>query len=353
MIQCIRAGLGGRCRIALTIAILHLCMNHLPAAGNIAWEGPVPSTNLNGARMVRVWLPPGHAADPARRFPVLYIHDGQNAFTTAGTNAAFGWGSWELDRIADELIRERRMEEVILVAIDCSAARYEEYRGPGRTWTPEELAAARRAPAAPGDDAAYRAYQRFLVDELKPRIDREYRTRPEPSRTAVMGASLGGICSLALARDRSDVFGGAASLSGSFQVENRELIRRLRRYPDPRADGTHESSRPGPPRSVRVYLDSGSCAGPRSDDGRTNTAAVARELRRLGWRDEVDLRHYVDAVPLDDAALERAGLRRDKGAEAKVSQHNEFYWRQRVWRALTFLFPPPAPSGVPPSGGGV
>ena len=46
--------------------------------------------------------------------------------------------------------------------------------------------------------------------------------------------------------------------------------------------------------------------------------------------------------------LERAGLRRDKWAEAKVSQHNEFYWRQRVWRALTFLFPPPAPFGVPP-----
>jgi hypothetical protein len=50
--------------------------------------------------------------------------------------------------------------------------------------------------------------------------------------------------------------------------------------------------------------------------------------------------HYVDAKPLSLAELEKAGLRRDKRAEAQTSQHNEFYWRLRVWRALTFLFPP-------------
>jgi hypothetical protein len=52
------------------------------------------------------------------------------------------------------------------------------------------------------------------------------------------------------------------------------------------------------------------------------------------------LMHYVDARPLTRPELEKAGLRRDKWGEAQTSQHNEFYWRLRVWRALTFLFPP-------------
>jgi len=74
------------------------------------------------------------------------------------------------------------------------------------------------------------------------------------------------------------------------------------------------------------------------DDGRAMTGEVAAELRRLGWKD--DLKTYVDAKPLTPLELEKTGLRRDKWSEAETSQHNEFYWRQRAWRALTFLFPP-------------
>jgi hypothetical protein len=63
-------------------------------------------------------------------------------------------------------------------------------------------------------------------------------------------------------------------------------------------------------------------------------------LRRIGWKDGRNLQRYVDLRPLTDAELERTGLRQDKWAEARNSQHNEFYWRLRVWRALVFLFPP-------------
>ena len=63
------------------------------------------------------------------------------------------------------------------------------------------------------------------------------------------------------------------------------------------------------------------------------------EFRRIGW-EKANLMDYLDAKPLTPAELEKAGLRRDKWAEAQTSQHNEFYWRSRVWRALTFLFPP-------------
>ncbi len=94
------------------------------------------------------------------------------------------------------------------------------------------------------------------------------------------------------------------------------------------------------PKQFRIYLDSGICDFSGGDDGRKHTDAVAAELRRIGWREQMDLVHYVDLKPLSEAELEKSGLRRDKWKEAQTSQHNEFYWRLRVWRPLVFLFPP-------------
>jgi predicted alpha/beta superfamily hydrolase len=122
------------------------------ASGNVMFEGGFPSEVLSTNRFYRVYVPPGYAAG-SERYPVLYVHDGQNAFTTAGAHAAFGWGNWELDKTADRLILEKQMRPIIMVAIDCSASRYREYRGP--------------VPAAQ-DNRAYERYTRFLIEELKP-----------------------------------------------------------------------------------------------------------------------------------------------------------------------------------------
>jgi hypothetical protein len=117
-------------------------------------------------------------------------------------------------------------------------------------------------------------------------------------------------------------------MSGAFQVERTNwLASVLRPYR-------------GAPKPVRLYVDSGVCDFTGGDDGRATTGLVVAELRRIGWRDGVDLQPFTDERPLDEAGLARAGLRRDKWAEAGRSQHNEFYWRQRAWRALVFLFPP-------------
>jgi hypothetical protein len=138
--------------------------------------------------------------------------------------------------------------------------------------------------------------------------------------------SLGGICSVALAWEHPEVFGCAASLSGSFQVEQTNFLQRVLRPYD------------GRPKPIRLYLDSGSVDFTGGDDGRSLTEAVASEFHRIGWKQ--DLLTYVDTKPLSPAELEKTGLRRDKWGEAQTSQHNEFYWRLRSWRALTFLFPP-------------
>lgn len=298
------------------------------AQGHVVFEGPVFSATLGTNRTVRIYLPPSYNRESKRRFPVLYVHDGQNAFTTVGTNVAFGWGNWELDKTATELSTSGRMQEIIMVAADCSPERYLDYRGPAFRYTEAELKEMKRPPPAPGDNARYEKYTKFLIEELKPKIDREYRTLPDAAHTGVLGSSMGGICSLTLAWEHPDVFGKAASLSGAFQVERTSFLSNvLRSYRDK-------------PKPIQVYLDSGTCDFSGGDDGRKQTDAVAAELRRIGLREGKDLVHYVDLMPLTEAELEKTGLRRDKWKEAQTSQHNEFYWRQRVWRPLVFLFPP-------------
>src|SRR5437667_1821584 len=181
-------------------------------------------------------------------------------------------------------------------------------------------------PPSPGDNSRYEKYTLFLIEELKPKIDGEY-TLPDAANTGVMGSSLGGLCSLALAWEHAEIFGKAASMSGAFQVERTNFLSNvLRAYR-------------GKPRPVQIYLDSGTIDFSGGDDGRNNTDAVAAELRRIGWRDGGDFEHYVDLKPMTEPELEKTGLRRDKWKEAQTSQHNEFYWRLRAWRALVFLFP--------------
>jgi len=272
-----------------------------------------PSRFLGSARMVRIYLPPSYARETGKRYPVLYLHDGQNVYSSAGTNVAFGWGNWELDQTADELSRSGKMQEIVMVAVDNSPARYAEYCGAHHE----------------GDastNTAFENYAAFLIQELKPKIDSTYRTKLDAANTGAMGSSMGGVCSLVLGWEHPDVFGRVASLSGAFMVEKTNFLSNvLKPYG-------------GKAKPIRVYLDSGICDSMKGDDGRALTEAVAGELRRIGWGKE--LLHYVDARPLTPGELEKTGLRRDKWAEAQTSQHNEFYWRLRVWRALTFLFPP-------------
>ena len=263
-------------------------------------------------RTVRIYLPPSYERDTQRKYPVLYLHDGQNVFSFAGTNVAFGWGSWELDKTADQLSKEGKLQELIMVAVDNSGlGRYAEYCGAHH-------------PESTSTNTPYENYTAFLLQELKPKIDSQYRTRPEAAHTGAMGSPMGGIVSLILAWEHPEAFGRAASLSGAFMVEKTNFL-----------DNVLKPCKTKPKKS-RVYLDSGVCDFMGGDDGRALTESVAAELKRLGWGDELLL--YVDLKPLSAEALEKSGLRRDKWEEAQRSQHNEFYWRLRSWRPLTFLF---------------
>src|ERR1051325_3651554 len=97
-----------------------LCLTGAVSEGAIVFEGEIPSAILGKPRRIHIYLPPSYEHSPKRRYPVLYIHDGQNAFSTAGPGAAFGWGPWEFDKTADRLIAENKIEEIIMFAIASS-----------------------------------------------------------------------------------------------------------------------------------------------------------------------------------------------------------------------------------------
>jgi predicted alpha/beta superfamily hydrolase len=277
----------------------------------------VHSFHLGADRTIHVYLPASYEKETNRRYPVLYLHDGQNIFSTAGTNIAFGWGSWQLDKTADHLARAGKMQEIIMVAVDNSTNRYHEYYGNLGS------SQANTTISRPTD---FENYAAFLIKELRPQIDREYRTESDAANTGVMGSSLGGICSIELAWEHPEIFGRAASLSGSFQMEHANFLNNvLKNYQ-------------GEPKPFWIYLDSGVVDYTGGDDNRSSTEQVAAELRRIGWRQNLLL--YVDGRPLTTEHLKATGLRQDKWREAQTSQHNEFYWRLRAWRALAFLFPP-------------
>ena len=305
-----------------------LVLSTFMSEGTLLPARSVESRHLGGARTVRIYLPPSYDRAPKRRYPVLYLHDGQNVFSSAGTNCCFGWGNWELDKTVDRLIAQGRMAEIIMVGVDNSRARYKEYRGLLYDRPGQPPSTKRNTGSNALDNSRFEAYTKFLIQELKPAIDREFRTRKAAADTGIMGSSMGGLGSLALAWEHPKVFGLAASISGAFQVENRNFLQCVLQ--------SHEGRR----KPFRVYVDSGTVDMTGDDDDRHDTDAVAAELRRIGWKDGKTLLHFTDKHPLTEPELERAGLRRDKSGEALRSQHNEFYWRQRAWRALEFLFPP-------------
>src|SRR5436190_3057395 len=127
----------------------------------------VHSRHLESRKTVRIYLPPSYGAKPAKRFPVLYVHGGQNIFSSSGPDACFGWGSWELDLTADKLAAAQKMREIIIVAIDNGRYRYQEYRGR----------------AAYSEPTRFHQYANFIGKELKARIDSEFRTLPSPGYT--------------------------------------------------------------------------------------------------------------------------------------------------------------------------
>ena len=168
-------------------------------AGTIT--GDVSVINLPfflGGRRVRVYLPPGYAANPSARYPVLYMHDGQNLFDASTSYS----GEWGVDEACESLIRAGEIPPLIVVGVDNGgAARLDEYT----PWADAEHGG--------GKGAAYLA---ALAEVLKPEIDRRYRTRPDAKNTFMAGSSLGGLLSAYAGYAQPGIWGGVIAMSPSY-----------------------------------------------------------------------------------------------------------------------------------------
>ncbi len=166
------------------------------------------------AHRFRVFLPPGYHENTLNRNPVLYMHDGHNLFLK---EEAFVGNTWRTDEVLNMLDKMNAIEETIVVGV-FPHDRMNEYTKPG-----------------------YEDYGRFLVEVLKPLVDKKYRTLEDPVNTAVMGSSLGGVVSFYLGWQWPKVFGNIACLSSTFTYRD-NLLERVSTEPK---------------RKIRIYLDSG------------------------------------------------------------------------------------------------
>ncbi len=254
------------------------------------------SAFLPGERNLIVWLPEAYLSEPDRRFPVFYLHDGQNLID--GRTSYVVDRTWRVHTTADRVARLELAEPVILVGIaNMGMRRMAEY-----TPTQDMRGAGGEGPG----------YGRMLVEEVKPLIDKTFRTLRECGDTALGGSSLGGLISLALGLDYPEVFGKLAVMSPSVWWDGRSILRLV------------SQARPRP--HLRIWLDMGTAEGLRH---LRDCDLLYTRLLALGWRNGLDLKY--DRVP--------GGL------------HNEDAWAARFDRVLRFLFPakktgPEANSGV-------
>lgn len=253
------------------------------SAGALRRHEQFHSTFLADDRDVVVWLPPGYD-ETADRHPVLYLHDGQNLFDP---DTAFQPGEhWRVGETAAALIEAGRIGPLVIVGIyNTGVARLQEY-------TPTSQAEL-------GGGLADN-YGRMIVEELKPFIDRTYRTRLDRSCTGIGGSSLGGLVSLHLALAHPEVFGKVAALSPSVWWDHRAIlwtVRQLRTKP-----------------AIRIWADMGTAEGARGlDDARLLKAALVG----AGWASGQDLNY----------------------AEYEGATHSETAWAARVGPMLEWLFP--------------
>lgn len=167
-------------------------------SGELRLHKKLPSMILGNERDVAVWLPPGYDDDEAARYPVLYMHDGQNLFNAAAAYAGVEWG---VDEAMSRLIAAGDVPPTIVVGIYNTPARDAEF-----------------TPSRRGNE-----YARFIVEELKPWIDARYRTLTDRRHTAIAGSGLGGLITLHIAHEHAQTFGRAAALSPWLRDNDRPL----------------------------------------------------------------------------------------------------------------------------------
>lgn len=158
---------------------------------------------LNRTRQIRIYVPPNYA-NSDKRYPVLYMHDAQNLFDTATAYA----GEWNVDETMNALSKAGKLE-LIVVGIDNGQAKRMTELNP---WSNAQFGTAEG-----------KEYVEFIVNVVKPLIDKQYRSKPDRINTAIMGSSMGGLISHYAINQYPQIFSKAGIYSPAYWVANESI----------------------------------------------------------------------------------------------------------------------------------
>jgi len=260
--------------LGIAIACLGLiaCSSSQSSESEIDWSQETLVDPNSVAGDVKAITPPSYDTAAGKRYPVIYMHDGQNVFDPAASKYS-GW-DWGVDEAMTALIKSGDIREAIIVA-------------------PHSIDKWRNADRADG-------YLKFLVSEVKPFIDKNYRTLTGPQDTSIMGSSMGGLISLYAISEYPDIYGAAANVSTHFPLADGKLVDYFKDVlPDP---DTH-----------RLYFDYGTLT--------------------------LDYNYQAYQTRMDKAVMKAGYVRGDNWTTRKFDghDHSERSWRNRVHIPLTFL----------------
>lgn len=262
-----------------------------------------PSKNID-PRNIDIWLPPSYSSATNESFRVIYMHDGQNLFE----DSLCGFGvEWGVDETISRLSASGEIPECIVVGIWNTPLRYPEYQ-PQKPYFNLEPNYRKKLFDLYGSEPLSDNYLKFIVEELKPFVDKNFRTRPQRDYTFMMGSSMGGLVSIYTLCEYPEIFAGAACLSTHWvtrvDLENNEMARVMEEY--------LEDSLPLPG-NHKIYFDYGT----------------------LG------LDFYYEAHQQQvDAIFARKGFVKGKDWDSKKyegADHNETSWSERLHIPLVFL----------------
>ena len=252
-------------------------------AGTRIHSMEIPSRYLRVTREVQVWTPPGYESDPGRRYPVLYLHDGQNLFFPEN---AFAGQIWNAASIAEDLVNAGEVEPFLIAGLAHGAERRIDEYTPSRD----------RRRARGGLASRHLS---FLFEEVMPAVAGHFRVDESRERTALGGSSLGALISLHAMLSAPHRIGSVIAMSPSVWWDGRRVLR------------TIAASRI--PAFPRVWTDIGTEEGAEAVDG---ARALRDALNDRGWQPGRSL-HY---------------------AEYAGAGHTESAWRARLPEALRFVF---------------
>lgn len=245
-------------------------------------------------RKIRVYLPPNYENND-KRYPVLYMHDGQNLFDEA--SASFGM-EWKVDETLEDFYKAGKTDGVIVVGIDSipdKKLRYEEYTS--FNWSHPDVGPI---------EAKGEAYGKFIIETLKPFIDNKYRTYADRENTAIAGSSMGGYISIYIAMKYQDHFSKVASVS-TVALDNPMVGYKLRELVEA-SDPTYD---------IEVYLDIG--------DQETLSYATEPEI-------------LIQSNRKMCKSFQKAGFENITCKTIKDGIHNENSWADRFGDIFSILF---------------